>query len=310
MKPSSPQEAAAATTEDTPISPEQLNFPEAISKAMSKELAPFFSGRDKTRTRPMVYEGTKNGNVVGWLLLMRRFLERVRAKSTEADKAWGKIGHLEGEARNYIINKFEPERNVTKKVFTLLASRFRIGGNKMHINNLLYITCPAEEEDWMQYLDSLEGLRTQVFPDEPITIKRYEILQHFTDGVRDSILRQKLAVVYAAESYMTDPPTVASLRFTTRQLQRHRPSKTKPYDPRYAMRSRPHPNVPGQLVHPAPGIPQNVLHPPPVQQNMKPKIPQPNTRSAKQVPLQPMRAPSRYLFQLWPTWSLCTRMPI
>ena len=91
----------------------------------------------------------------------------------------------------------------------------------------------------MQYLIALEGLRTQVFPYEPITTKVYEFLQRFTDGARDPVLRQGLAVKYAAETYLTVPPTVESLRFTTRQLQRYRPSTTKPYDPRYAMRNVP-----------------------------------------------------------------------
>ena len=117
----------------------------------------------------------------------------------------------------------------------------------------------------MQYLDALEGLRTQGFPDEPITTKRYEILQRFTDGVLDPILRQEMAVVYAAENFLTDPPTVESLRFTTRQLQRHRSLSAKPYDPRYAMRSRPHPFMPGKLVNPPPGLPQKVLPPPQIQ---------------------------------------------
>ena len=36
--------------------------------------------------------------------------------------------------------------------------------------------------------------------------------------VGDSLLRQELAVVYAAENYRTEPPTVESLRFTTSQL--------------------------------------------------------------------------------------------
>ena len=72
----------------------------------------------------------------------------------------------------------------------------------------------------MQYLDALEGLRTRGFPDEPITTKRYEILQRFTEGVRDPILRQELHVLDATESNLTDPPTVEAFRFTTRQLQR------------------------------------------------------------------------------------------
>ena len=63
---------------------------------------------------------------------MRRFFERVHAKSMEIDKAWALIDHLEGDARKYIINKSESERNDPEKVFTLLTSRFGTGGNSMH----------------------------------------------------------------------------------------------------------------------------------------------------------------------------------
>ena len=34
----------------------------------------------------------------------------------------------------------------------------------------------------MQYLDALESLRSQGFPDEPITTRRYEILHRFMDN--------------------------------------------------------------------------------------------------------------------------------
>ena len=107
-----------AITEEAPISPEQLRFTEAISKAMSKELAPLIANRDQTRVRPTVYKGTKDGTVDGWLPVMKRFLERVHAKSPKIDKAWAIIDHLEGEARNYIINKSEPERDEPDKVFS------------------------------------------------------------------------------------------------------------------------------------------------------------------------------------------------
>ena len=222
---------------------------------------------------------------------MRCFLERVHTKPTEIDKAWAIFDHLEGEARNYIINRSEPERNDPEKVFTLLASRFGTGGNKMHVRQTFMSRIQQEKEDWMQYLDTLEVLRTQGFPDKPITTKRNEILQCSTDGVRDPILRQELAVVYAAESYLTDPPTVESLRYTTRQLQRHRPLFAKHYDPKYAMRSRPQPFMPGKIIHPAPGMPQNVLPPPQMQQNVKSMVLQPSTPSVKQVPLPLMRDP-------------------
>ena len=227
---------------------------------------------------------------------MKLSLERVHTTSTETDKAWAIIDHLEGEAKNYIINKSEPERDHPEKVFTLLASRFGTGGNRMHVRETYMSRVQQEKEDWMQNLDALEGLRTQRFPDEPITTKRYEILQRITDGVRDPTLRQELAVVYAAENFLTDPPTVESLRFTTRQLHRHRSLSAKPYHPRYAMRLRPHPFMPSNLVHRAPGIPQNILPPPQMQPNVKPAISQPSTPSVKQVPLPPLRIPQGNCF--------------
>ena len=72
----------------------------------------------------------------------------------------------------------------------------------------------------MQYLDALEGLRSQGFPHEPITTRRCEILQRFMEGVRDPLLRRELSIAYASESFLADPPTVDFLRFATHQLQR------------------------------------------------------------------------------------------
>ena len=112
----------------------------------------------------------------------------------------------------------------------------------------------------MQYLDALEGLRSQGFPDRRITTKRYEILQRFIEGVCDAVLWRELSIIYASEATLTDPHTVESLRFITRQLQRTRPKSAQPYDPRYAIRSRPHPFVPlppNKMV-----MPQGVLPPP------------------------------------------------
>ena len=297
-----------AITEEAHISPEQLRFTEAKSKAMSKELAPLIANRDQTKVSPTIYKGTKDGTVDGWLPVMKRFLERVHAKSP-IDKAWAIIHHLEGEARNYIINKSEPEQDEPDKVFTLLASRLGTGGNRMHVRQTFMSRTQQEKEDWMQFLDALEGLRTQGFPDEPITTRRYEILQRFIDGVSDPTLRQELAEVYAAETYLTEPPTAESLRFPTRQLQRHRSTTSKPYDPRYAMRSRPHPFVPGKLVHPAPGLPQNVLPPNQGQREVKPQIAPTGPASVKQAPATSEGGSPRSMLQLWTTRSLCKGMP-
>ena len=258
------REEEAKADEGEAISPEQLRFTAAISKAMSKELAPLLAGRDLAQARPNVYRGSKEGSIDGWILIMQRYLKRTQAKVSAEDQAWSIIGHLEGEARNYIINKAESERDTPEKVFELLSSRFGAGGNRMQVRQAFQSRIQQEKEDWMQYLDALEGLRSQRFPQEAITTKRYEILQRFMEGVRDPALRRELAIVYASEVFLTEPPTVESLRFTTRQLQRNRPKPNQfpqPYDPRLAMRSRPHPFAPlppNKMV-----LPQGVMPPPP-----------------------------------------------
>ena len=258
------REEEAKADEGEAISPEQLRFTAAISKAMSKELAPLLAGRDLAQARPNVYRGSKEGSIDGWILIMQRYLKRTQAKVSAEDQAWSIIGHLEGEARNYIINKAESERDTPEKVFELLSSRFGAGGNRMQVRQAFQSRIQQEKEDWIQYLDALEGLRSQGFPQEAITTKRYEILQRFTEGVRDPALRRELAIVYASEVFLTEPPTVESLRFTTRQLQRNRPKPNQfpqPYDPRLAMRSRPHPFAPlppNKMV-----LPQGVMPPPP-----------------------------------------------
>ena len=166
---------------------EQLRFTAAISKAMSKELAPLLAGHDPTQARPNVYRGSKEGSIDGWILVMRRYLQRTPAKATP-DGAWSINGHLEGEARNYIIHKAESERDTPEKVFELLVSRFGTGGNRMHVRQAFTTRQQSDREDWMQHSNALEGLRSQGFPDEPFTTKRYKILQRFIEGVRDPIL--------------------------------------------------------------------------------------------------------------------------
>ena len=107
----------------------------------------------------------------------------------------------------------------------------------------------------------MEGLRSLGFPDEPVTAKRYEIMQRFIEGIRDAAPGWELSIIHESETTVTDLPTVDSLRFTTRQLQRNRHNPSQPYDPRYALRSKPHPFVPLPLNKMV--LPQGVLPPPP-----------------------------------------------
>ena len=204
------------------ISPEQLKFTEAISKGMSKELAPLIANRDQTAVRPTAYRGSKDGTIDEWLLVIKRYLERVYLNSSPVDKAWAIIDHMGDEALSYIINKPESERDSHEKVSTLLSSRFGTGSSRWPVRQAFRLRSQFDREDMMQYLDALEGLRSQGFPDEPLTTRRYEILHRFMDGVSDPVLQRELLVVYATEAYLTHPPTVESLRFTVQEHQRRR----------------------------------------------------------------------------------------
>ena len=65
---------------------------------MSKKLAPLLAGREQIRTQPTVYECAEDGNIDGWLFLMKRFLERVHTNITTPNRELcafqelGKIG--------------------------------------------------------------------------------------------------------------------------------------------------------------------------------------------------------------------------
>ena len=162
---------------------------------MSKELAPLLAGCDLSQARPSIYRGSKEGSIDGWILVMCRYLQRLQGKATPDDKSWSINGHLEGADRNYIINKAESERDTPEKVSELLASRFGTGSNTcMQVRLNLADRYQLEKGDWMQYLDSLEELRSRGFPEEPISTKCYEILPRFIEGVRDAALRRELSI--------------------------------------------------------------------------------------------------------------------
>ena len=69
----------------------------------------------------------------------------------------------------------------------------------------------------MRYLDVLEQLRSQGFPNESVEARRYEILQCFIEGNSSQELRQMLPGNFADERYVTNPPTVEALRFAVLQ---------------------------------------------------------------------------------------------
>ena len=67
-------------------------------------------------------------------------------------------------------------------------------------------------------------MRSQGYPNEEVTVCRYEIMQKFIEGVRNFELKGNLALMYAQEQYVQTLPTVEALRFTVQQYLRMRGS--------------------------------------------------------------------------------------
>ena len=207
-----------------------VDFTEAISKAICKELATLIANCDHTAVRSTAYRGSKDGTVAVWLLVMKWYLERANSNSSPVDKVRPIIHHLGDEARSYIVNKPESERDSHYKVCTLLSGRFGTGNSRWPVRQTFILRSQLEKEDLMQFSDALEGLRSIGFPDAPLTTRRYEILHRFMDGVSGPLLQQQLTVVYAIDAYLTDLPTVESLRFIVQELERGDPQQ-QPRDP-------------------------------------------------------------------------------
>ena len=68
-----------------------------------------------------------------------------------------------------------------------------------------------KKENWMQYLDALEGLRSQGFLNKPTTTKRYEYVQRFIESVRDAAFWRELSIIYATETTALTVDTRATL---------------------------------------------------------------------------------------------------
>ena len=264
-------------TPDTPRTSQRQALAEVISTAMSKGLEPLLAAKE-SKNKPTKYRGTKDGNTDGWMMLMKRHLEKAHTRATPLDKAWTIIEYLEHEARDYITNKSEAERDTDEKVFALLARRFGTGSSKIHIQQQFRTRNQSNEEDYMQYLDALEGLRSQGYPNEEVTVRRYEITQKFIESVRNFELKRNLALMYAQEQYVEAPPTVEALRFTVQQYLRMRGSNRSD---NYQM---------AQPQHPQP------QHPQPQQPNQQPKLPQaipPPIPQPQQIPPPQQPAPYR-----------------
>ena len=101
---------------------------EAITTAMSKGLELLLAATE-TKNKPAKYRGTRDGIIDGWMMLMKRFLEKAHAKATPSDRAWTMLEFLKNEAGDNITNKSEAKRDKDEKVFAILVCQFGTGSS-------------------------------------------------------------------------------------------------------------------------------------------------------------------------------------
>ena len=70
------------------------------------------------------------------------------------------------EARGFIFNKPEADRDNVESLFMLLSKRFGSGGNRSQARAEFTARKQKDGETIQQYLDELEGLRLRAFPVE------------------------------------------------------------------------------------------------------------------------------------------------
>ena len=178
---------------------------------------------EESRSKPGSYKNpAKDGSIDNWVVLMRRYLDSRKAPMSPKDKAWMILENLEGDARNYIMNKAASELDDPERVFNCLTRRFGSGAGKPQIRMTFANRTQGEDEDMMTFLDALESLRTKGFPDEDLVTRRYEIMQKFIAGVRSVEVHGALAAKYAEEKYVTEPPTEEDLRYVAMEFVRLR----------------------------------------------------------------------------------------
>ena len=109
-------------TYDVPSAIHSRAIAEAITTAMSMGLEPLLAAKE-TKSKPTKHCGTRDGIVDGWLMLMKRYLEKAHAKDTPLD-------------------------------------RFGTRSNKIQIQQQFRTCNQSLDEDYMRYLDVLESLRS------------------------------------------------------------------------------------------------------------------------------------------------------
>ena len=97
------------------------------------------------------------------------------------------------------------------KKISLLSRRFRAGIGKAQLRNSLMTREQRRNENLMQFLDALENLRSEGYPEDTAVSRRYEFIQRFIQGVQNSECHRVLAEKFSQTKFMDEPPTEEEL---------------------------------------------------------------------------------------------------
>ena len=120
---------------------------------------------EESRSKPSSYKNPiKDGSIDNWVVLMKRYLDSRKTPMSPKDKAWMILENLEGDARNYIMNKAASELDDPERVFNCLTRRFGSGAGKPQIRMTFASRTQGDDEDMMTFLGCLGESSHQGIP--------------------------------------------------------------------------------------------------------------------------------------------------
>ena len=120
---------------------------------------------------------------------MESFMENL--KTTDKMKVGIILNHLTKEAKSYIDAKPDELRDTPEKVYELLRKRFGAEANRDSVR-VAFESRAQNPAEIKKYLDALESLRSQAYPNENLQEREKEIVRRFIAGLRDADLKRTM----------------------------------------------------------------------------------------------------------------------
>ena len=141
------------------------------------------------KLRPVPHSGMADGMVDPWIKLMNTYLRD--ACIDDIFKAGIILNHLTKEGKSYMGAKPDDQKATPEQVYDLLRRRFgEVSHDAARLTFETRVQAPDEEEG--AYLDVVEALRSQAYPEGSSKDREKTIVRKFISGVRDADLKRLL----------------------------------------------------------------------------------------------------------------------